>query len=62
MSTTSKNGKNPRIRVPALPKEGTGISNARQMEDWLRHQGFKPVTPKTKAALKKAGCWGMPPE
>ena len=36
--------------------------SVQQLEAWLRRQGFKPVSSKTKEDLKKADCWGMPEE
>jgi len=62
MNVMSKNGRHDKFPVPTVLKEDMSGKSIQQLEEWLRRQGFKPVSSKTKADLKKAGCWGMPEE
>lgn len=61
-SKTSANRKTTRrvkVSVKRVAKEQT---EAARIEAYLLREGFKPVTVKEKARLKRAGLLGMPDE
>jgi len=65
MPTTSKTSakrktvRRVKVSVKRVSKEQT---EAAQIEAYLLREGFKPVTAKEKARLKRAGLLGMPEE
>ncbi len=59
-----KHGKANRALIPAVP---LGLRRKhrytfREIDEWLRSQGAKPVSRKTKERLVASGNWGMPEE
>ena len=59
-----KLGKTSRVRIPPVPL-GLRFKNRytfREIDEWLRSLGAKPVSRKTKERLIASGNWGMPDE
>lgn len=48
-------------RLPSAPRRGRS-NEAKQVEDYIRSLGGKPMTQATKRRLAKAGCLAFPDE
>lgn len=64
MSSMKRRGKPPRMRIPPVP---LGLRRKtrytfREIDEWLRSLGAKPLSRKTKQVLMASGNWGMPEE
>lgn len=59
--TSAKRKSAPRVRV-SVKRVGKEQTEAAQIDAYLLREGFKPVSAKEKARLKRAGFLGMPEE
>ena len=61
-SKTSANRKTARRVKVSVQRVAEAHSEAARVEAYLLREGFKPITAKEKARLKRAGFLGMPNE
>jgi len=52
-----------RRRLPVLPKAiASGRYRWKDVDAWMRSMGARPIAPRERARLRKAGLLGMPEE